>query len=123
MTTDNFDDIIQQMPDDRLEILKNRIEDIIAERDVELMSRTMSANDLVRLFSHYGFETPPGTVFWKIYAPKRGRGHWGMQVGKYTHSCHIDTTEIIVLLVIEQPNGNAYEEGYADHWLRDKVVI
>jgi len=108
--------------------LQERIEELLAERDRVFMAQKMTKEQLIGLYNSRGFYPKTGDKFWKIRSPTKGRGFYGWQVGQYEHSCHIDTTDIIVLLVIEprDSNGNCgstYVMDYSDMWLDGPIVV
>ena len=122
MNTETFGENVDRLSDERLTALKNRIEIILHVRDRDMMSKTMTAAQLGQLYSKFGYVIPTTSKFWKITAPGRGRGLYGLQVGRYTHQCHIDTTDMIVVLVVGD-NGQTFVEAYADLWLTDCVTL
>ena len=56
-------------------------------------------------------------LFWEVKASGPYNKMIGMEVGRYEHSCHVDTTEIIVLLFINN-DGDAVHE-FSDLWLKN----
>ncbi len=81
---------------------------------------TVIREKVLRAFTGSGFEIPKGAKFFKI-GTGDDIGLYGMQVGSYVHSCHIDTTDIIVLLII---NGcNTHVDSFADWWLSDSFTV
>lgn len=85
-------------------------------KDKEARDKTLSREEIIKTFDHFGYIVPKNAVFWKVMAPDDGFGGYGMEVGQYTHSCHIDTTDLKVLLVV---NGDKhFTDSYADIWLK-----
>jgi len=106
--------------------LQERIEELLAERDRVFMAQRMTKEQIISLFNSRGFYPKTGDKFWKIRSQGKGRGFYGWQVGQYEHSCHVDTTDIIVLLVIEPSRtsgGDCYVESYSDMWLDGPIVV
>lgn len=107
-----------------LEALQNKINGLIEERDRVWMAQQMSREQLLDLYRSRGYDPKPGDKFWKIRSPTKGRGFYGWQVGQYEHSCHIDTTDILVLFIIEPGHhGSSYVMDYAEMWLDGPIVV
>lgn len=103
-----------------LRVLRDELDEEISnlERDAKLKVRK-TREELISEFGYFGYIVPPTAKFWKIHGPNKSVGAYGMEVGEYTHSCHVDTTELKVLLVVD---GNEhYVESFADLWLSDPV--
>jgi len=76
---------------------------------------------LVDVYSGMGFLLPDGSKFWKINGLGKDEGLYGLQVGSFIHSCHVDSTDLIVLLII---NGcNSYVDDVSDFWLSNCIKI
>lgn len=113
---------ILSLDEDELTAFEEKLDAIIEERQKKIAdANKMSREELVALYEGFGYEVKPGMKFWKIGGLGRGRGLYGLEVGQYTHSCHIDTTELIVLLVVDGTNN--YVESYADLWLSGPIVV
>ena len=107
-----------------LDDLQEQIEELCKERDRIFLSLTMTKEQIISLFNSRGYYPNPGDKFWKIKCPfKKGRGLYGWQVGQYEHSCHVDDTTLIVLLIIESATGTTYVMDYADMWLDGPIVV
>jgi hypothetical protein len=107
-----------------LQQLQQKIEALLEERDRLKMALKMSKEQLLQLYNTYGYSPKAGDKFYKIRAMGRGQGFYGWQVGHYEHSCHIDTTDIIVLLVIEPgPNPQTYIVDFSDNWLEGPILV
>lgn len=68
----------------------------------------MKSNDLEkfkRCLKSFGFIIPKDAEFYKT--EKNGIG---MKVGHYVHSCHVDTTDIYVLLHIDEDGKTKVKE-------------
>jgi hypothetical protein len=103
-----------------LKVMREQLNEEISDLEREAKQKMRKTREEVtREFDHFGYIVPPTAKFWKIHGPNKGLGAYGMEVGSYTHSCHIDTTDLKVLLVVD---GNEhYVESYADLWLSDPV--
>jgi len=113
---------ILSLDEDELEAFEEKLDAIIEERQKKIAdANVMTREELIALYEGFGYEIKPGMKFWKIGGLGRGRGLYGLQVGQYTHSCHIDTTDLIVLLVVDGTNN--YVESYADFWLSGPIVV
>ena len=106
--------------------LQKQIEGLLEERDRVFLAQKMSKEQLLSLFNSRGFYPKVGDKFWKVRSPTKGRGFYGWQVGQYEHSCHIDTTDLIVLLIIEPSRtcgGDTYVTEYAEFWLSGPIIV
>jgi hypothetical protein len=79
------------------------------------------AVNVAKLFQSFGYELHPGDIFYKV-TDRNGESRWGWKVGEFTHSCHIDTTNFVALLFIDQKTYNTSIEYQDDLWL-DSVMI
>jgi acyl-CoA reductase-like NAD-dependent aldehyde dehydrogenase len=111
---------ILSMDAEEVEKLDEKVDELLESRREE-KSAPVTKEYLKSLYEHFGYQIPDGSKFWKIGGLEKGRGQYGLQVGQYTHSCHIDTLEIIVLLVLD--GNDNYVESYADLWLSDCIVV
>ena len=81
---------------------------------------TVIREKVLRAFSGRGIEIPKGTKFFRIDSGD-DIGLYGMQVGSYVHSCHIDTTDLIVLLIV---NGtDMYVDDKSAFWLSEPFTV
>lgn len=113
---------INKLKDSDLKQLQQTIDDTIRRREREgKMAKKMSIEELLHEYGQFGYVVPKGSKFWKIGGSGRGEGKYGMEVGRFTHSCHVDTTDLIVLLVID--GHDTFVEDYSDLWLSDPVTI
>lgn len=81
---------------------------------------TVIREKVLRAFTGSGYEIPKDVKFFKI-GTGDDIGLYGMQVGSYVHSCHIDTTDFIVLLII---NGcNTHVDSFSDLWLSHPFTV
>lgn len=82
----------------------------------EKRNRKLIREQIIKEFHHFGYQIPDEGKFWKVNAPGRGFGGYGLEIGRYEHSCHIEDSEFIVLLVV---NGSEhFTESYSDLWLK-----
>jgi hypothetical protein len=77
---------------------------------------TKSKSEIVNEFRNYGFAC--GEVISKIRIWKT-KEYVGLEVGRYEHSCHVDTTELIVLLILDYPDLPL--KSFSDNWLTEVV--
>jgi hypothetical protein len=103
-----------------LEELIEDIQDEIIKLKIEEKRNTKKTREqVIREFDNFGYVVPPDAKFWKVHGADMGPGAYGMEVGSYTHSCHIDTTDLKVLLVVD--GTEHYVDSFADLWLSDPV--
>jgi hypothetical protein len=115
---------LRLMTSPELDALEKRINVLIEEREKVFLAQKLSKDQLLSLYRGYGYDPQPGDKFWKITAKGQGYGMYGWQVGQYEHSCHIDSTDIKVLLVIEpQAGGTHYVCDHSDLWLDGPIVV
>lgn len=66
---------------------------------------------LVGKYSKWGFIVDKGARFWKR------DGEYHLEVGRYWHSCHVDSTHIIVLLMINNDGKTRLvDDWHAELW-------
>jgi hypothetical protein len=123
-----LNDIINQitaLPSEKLNTLTEKIREILEERERLFLAQRMTKSELLDLYRGRGYYPKSGDKFWKIKCGT-GRGFYGWEVGKYEHSCHIDTSDFIVLLVIEPSRtsgGDSYTIDCGDMWLEGPIVV
>ncbi len=99
--------------DDRIRVLKRE----------EWEAKKHTKEEVIAMFTGFGIEVPKGVKIWRIRPRGDSDGGYGMEVGKYIHSCHIETTDFIVLYVISS-NGKDHDvESFSDHWLSDPFTV
>jgi len=107
---------------DELEDVKDEAIECIDDKIYEAKkTATKTRSEIIKDFNHFGFQVPDKVNFWKIRGPlsHKGFGAYGMEVGRYVHSCHVDTTDLIVLLVVD--GNDNFVESYSDMWLDGPV--
>lgn len=109
-----------------LEALQEKIDNLLEQQEKLVLAKTLTKEQLLSLYNGFGYYPKKGDKFWRIRSKGKGFGMYGWQVGEYEHTCHIDTTTIIVLYVIE-PKTNGYGDSYvsdhADLWLDGPIVV
>jgi len=111
---------LNEMSVTELSQLSYKISKEITEREINeriAKNKNKSLSEILREFYHFGFQVPTGTNIWFI----ENEGFFGMEVGRYTHSCHVDTTDFIVLLVLGDTKN--YVESFSDMWLSKKFTV
>lgn len=113
---------LNELNEKELERLKRDIDFELDKRaDAEWRATTKTVPELVKIFEGSGYSIPSNSKFWRIQSGDY-RGCYGYQVGQYTHSCHIDTTDFIVLFV------NVYEhdfsvDSYSERHLDGPMIV
>lgn len=72
--------------------------------NVEWRNTTKTYDELLKCFSGYGYVIPTEANFWRVWSAEYN-GCYGYQVGCYVHSCHVDTTDFIVLLLNDKKHN------------------
>jgi hypothetical protein len=124
MNTEIPNEKLAWMKDDALIDLRDRIDQLLCDREREyLRSKKMTREQLIKLYEGFGYVVSKGSKFWRVTGPgEEHRGYYGLQVGQYTHECYIDTTDMIVLLIIDL-NSQSVVEKFAELWLTDCVTV
>ncbi len=89
------------LSDDAADKFISKMEVLIAERKAAKSKPTPkdpSRDQLVKEFNTFGFQVPSNAKFFKVVKNKTETPSYGMLVGHFTHSCHVDTTDFVVLL-------------------------
>lgn len=90
----------------------------------EWNAKKHSKEEILAMFGHFGYQVPKGAKIWRVHPRgEKKTGGYGMEVGEYVHSCHIDTTDFKVLLVVDNNGTEHYVESFSDLWLSDCIVI
>ena len=96
-----------------LKNLRREIEDkIISLEHEERVKNMKTRKQVIDEFESFGINTDSNTKIWYLSQD----GLYGMEVGGYVHSCHIDTTDIKVLLVISENGRETLLKSIADLW-------
>ena len=107
---------------EELDQLKTDIDTELDNRtEMEWKANTKTLAELLKVYSGYGYIVPTTSKFWRMCIGEH-RGCYGYQVGRYTHSCHVDTTDFIVLLV----NSGKHDfiiDHYDDSSLEGPMVV
>ena len=125
-TIEMIEDQAKLMTSPELELLQDKIENLIEERDRLFLAQKLSKKELVSLYNSRGYSPKTGDKFWKVRRNGKGYGFYGWEVGAYEHSCHIDTTDLKVLLIIEPSRtngGDTYVAEFSDMWLDGPIVV
>lgn len=67
-------------------------------------------------FKDFGYAHTSDCKFWRAKSPDKFLNRIGLQVGFHSHSCHIDTTDLTVLMFIDDKGKTEFED-FADHWI------
>src|ERR1035437_5508663 len=119
-----LEDQLKILSTPELEILDKKMEALVQELDKIFMSQKLTKDKILGLFNSRGYYPKKGDKLYKITAPTHGHGMYGWQVGEYEHSCHSDTTDLKVLLVVEPgPHGQTYVGDFADLWLDGPTIV
>ncbi len=104
------------MTEAELKALSKSVEDELDERCKQEFQRTArTKEELLKVYSGYGYIVPEDAKFFRIRTGEHD-GCYGFQVGFYEHSCHVDSTDFIVLFVYT--NKHEFEvESYSENWL------
>jgi len=108
-----------------LEELEMEVEDLIRKRKYEKWkSKTHTKAEIIAMFTGFGYEVPKGVTIWRVH-PRgdKKEGGYGMEVGKVEHSCHIDSSTFLVLLVIDANRVDKDVEMFSDNWLSDPFTV
>lgn len=85
-------------------------------------AKVLPKEEIVKMFTRFGYTVPKGTKIWRVHPRgEKKEGGYGMEVGKYGHSCHIDTSDFIVLLVVS--GNDSYVESFSDLWMSDPITV
>jgi hypothetical protein len=109
-----------------LEELQTDVEDAIRNRKYDdWKAKKLTTEQKVALFTHFGITVPKGAVIWRVSprGDKFPEGGYGMEVGAYEHSCHIDTTDFKVLYVVSANGVDHDVQSMSDTWLTEKTIV
>lgn len=85
------------------------------------MNKEELTTSLIKKYQQYGYQINPGDIFYQV--TYEGKLQWGWKIGHYTHSCHIDTTCFVVLMLIDEKTSYNSFKAYADHFLIDSITV
>lgn len=119
LATEELCRLIRTLPPEDLQSLTERVDMLVEGRTIASRKK-MTRDQLVKLYEGSGYFTTGKSKFFEISHGDHG-GLYGLQVGQYTHSCHIDNTDFIVLLVIDsnQPHSPSFIIDESDMWLKE----
>jgi len=103
----------------QLEELLVDVENKIRDEKYRLWKETRHTKEqIISMFSRFGFVVPKGSKIWRVI---RKPGGYGMEIGSYDHSCDIDSSTYLALLVVN--DDDSYVDSFSDMWLTDPIVI
>ena len=108
-----------------LEELQLDIEERIRKVKYETWKATKHTKEqIIAMFTGFGIKVPKGVKIWRVH-PRGDKkdGGYGMEVGKYTHSCHIDTTDFLVLYVVSSDGEDHDVESFSDLYLSEPFTV
>lgn len=112
---------VMQMSNDEITLLSQEVDELLDARERALMAKKKSKEELLKLYSDFGYQIPPKSKFWRINSTNPSTvGYYGLEIGKVVHSCHIDSTDIFILFVVTD-KGQAFAVDVAEHWLDDPI--
>ena len=62
-----------------------------------------------------GFQFSSKNEYYKVKSSGKYNNLIGVKVGEYVHSCHVDTTDLIVLMFLDL--GNEFFDSFIDLWI------
>lgn len=86
----------------------------------EKLSKKHTKEEILAMFYKWGYIVPKGAKIWRLRDLDH-EGAYGMEVGGYEHSCHVDSTDFKVLLVVDGDFHGV--ESYGDMWLGELLVV
>lgn len=123
-TLANIKEQVEVLSTPELEVLNATIDALIEERERLVLVQNQNKEQLLCLFKSRGYYLKPGDKFYKVKGQGRGNGFYGWQVGQYQHSCHIDTSDMIVLLIVEPGlHGETYVIDSYHMWLEGPIIV
>lgn len=87
----------------------------------EWKSKKYTKEEIIAMFHKFGFQVPNGVKIWRVHPYGNRTGGYGMEVGSYDHSCNVDSSTYIVLLVVSE--DTYYIEGFSDMWISNPITI
>jgi len=122
---EDVDKKLSTMTETQLDKFQEKIEALLKKKERAILAaNAMTEEQLLKLYNGHGFSPKVGDKFWRIRASGKSKGFYGWQVGKFEHSCHIDTTDFIVLFIIEPGTlSDNRVEHYSDLWLDGPIIV
>jgi hypothetical protein len=62
----------------------------------------------------FGYIVPENAEFYIVKTNDKNQGKIGMKVGNYSHSCHIEQTDFVILFFID--GYKSFIKEYSDLW-------
>lgn len=104
-----------------LEELEMDVQQRIRElKHQEKLAKKHTKEEIIAMFSYYGYIVPKGAKIWRLHDSEH-EGAYGMEVGGYEHSCHVDSTDFKVLLVVDGMFHGV--KSYGDLWLGELTIV
>lgn len=101
--------------------LKISVEDRIRQlQRKEKFAKKHTREEIIGMFCYWGYLVPKGAKIWRLHDTEH-EGGYGMEVGGYEHSCHVDSTDFKVLLVVDGMFHGV--KSYGDLWISDCLVV
>ena len=103
---------VMDMTDEATDRFIDRLEKLVEQKKKEKVEREYkpTKQELTKQLTRFGFYVPVNAKFFRF--DDKGVPSYGMKVGEYTHSCCIDTTDYIVLLVVKDKQTYVKEIVY-----------
>jgi hypothetical protein len=93
---------------------------IHAVERAEKLAKKHTREEILGMFYHWGYIVPKGAKIWRLRDLEH-QGAYGMEVGGFEHSCHVDSTDFKVLLVVD---GDFHDVvSYSDMWFGELLVV
>ena len=117
---------VMNLTDDATDKFITKMETLIAEKkqqrkEQEANRKKPTRAEMVAAFNGYGFIVPSNAKFFHIAESdvKKGcKNCFGFQIGEYVHSCHVDSTDYIVLLMLDDKHHTWVEE-FDGLWMKE----
>ena len=106
---------VMDMTDEATDRFIDRLEKLVEQKrkDKDAREWKPTKQELIKQLTGFGFDVPDNAKFYK-FRDKSETFCYGMQVGQYSHSCYIDTTDYIILLIVK--DNNTYVKEVCDFW-------
>lgn len=74
--------------------------------------------EFIKLLNHYGYQFDSTNEYYiNNDIRSENNGKIGVKVGEFSHSCHVDSSDILVLLFIKEDGKTEVEEVW-DIWTK-----